>query len=348
MAQAFKGTLSASHVASAIRAGGTRAGIEGLTVLVGSDGGDGLIDALAPTGTTVDTTRVAGPLGTGVEARVLWLDERTAVVESREACGLSLLAATERDPRVTSSRGVGDLVSYAVTHGAEPVFVGLGGSATMDGGLGMARAWGWEPRGPEGRLLADGGGQLVLLSSLEGGSAPAANVVGLCDVRNPLAGPAGAVVYARQKGATPDAAAALDAGLARLASVTGRHDLAERPGAGAAGGLGFGILYFAGGTLVHGADWVLDRLAFDAAVTRADFLVVAEGAFDATSLEGKLTGEVIRRAAARGTPVLLLAPTAHSVPTGVVVEQGGGTWDSAELAVRAERGLRRLSRLLGS
>ncbi len=347
VAQAFKETLAPAEVARAV-AGAARAARLEPAVLVGSDGGDGLLEALSPQLTRRTTHSCEDPLGRALEAEVGWLDERTAVVESRLACGLGLLRPGERDPLVTTTRGVGMLIGEAVGAGAETVYVGLGGSATMDGGLGMARAWGWRARDVAGVELPEGGGALADLARLDPGRRPEARLVGLCDVRNPLTGPRGAGVYAAQKGADAAAERRLAAGLERLAELAleeGRAGLEGLAGAGAAGGLGFGLLFFGAGRLEAGAAWVLDRLGVDELLRGADMVVVGEGAFDGTSLEGKLTGEVLRRAAAAAVPVLLLAPSAAEVPGDVLVESGGGLWTAQELGRRAARGIERAVRL---
>jgi glycerate kinase len=258
------------------------------------------------------------------------------VIESRLVCGLSLIPVSRRDPLGTTSKGVGELVTQLSGAGARTVLVGLGGSATVDGGTGMARAWGFVPLDASGRELAEGGGGLADLARFEGGQAPAVRLVGLVDVRNPLTGDRGARVYSAQKGAGKDAVERLARGLERLATVSGRPDLADAPMAGAAGGLGFGILFFGQGTLVGGAGWFLERLGLSDHLKGARLVVTGEGAFDATSLEGKLTGEVLTAARRAGVPAALLAPRADHVPAGVLVESGGEQWNAGELARRAQ------------
>jgi glycerate kinase len=345
VAQPFKGTLDADEVAQALARGVAAAGCDA-RIVKASDGGDGLLDALAPSRRT--THPVTGPLGEPVTADLGWLDERTAVVESRLACGLSLIPAARRDPLVTTTRGVGELVMAAAQGGARVVFVGLGGSATMDGGLGMARAWGWTARDLEGRPLADGGGALEQLGDLAPGKRPAVRVVGLSDVRNLLLGEDGAAVYAPQKGASPHAIERLAAGLRRLVELTepwnGRA-LATEPGAGAAGGLGFGLMCFGGGSVIPGAPWVLDRVGFPALLEEASLVLVGEARFDRTSLDGKLPGEVLRAALRRKVPAALVAPSASDVPAGVLVESESGQWTADDLARHAEQAVRRALRL---
>jgi glycerate kinase len=348
VAQAFKETLPTVEVAAALAAGVRAAGGEPL-VLGGSDGGDGLLDALGPRLAHRSSHSTEDPLGRPISAEIGWLDGATAVVESRLACGLSLLEPGERDPLVTTTRGVGLLIREAATAGARRVYVGLGGSATMDGGVGMARAWGWVPREASGAALAEGGGALVELAVLEPGTRPGAELVGLCDVRNPLTGPRGSRMYAAQKGASPAEAERLDSGLERLAAAaatTGKGTLSDAPGAGAAGGLGFGLLYFGGGSLHEGAKWVLETVGFADALKDAALVVTGEGAFDRTSLEGKLTGEVIRQAQEAGVPAVLLAPEVAGAPDGVVVESGGGVWSAADLERHTGAAVARALRLM--
>lgn len=347
VAQAFKGTLSVAAVARAFSRAIRDVGAEG-RVLAGSDGGDGLLEALEPLVSCQTLHETSGPLGRPLRVSAGWLDQSTAVVESRLACGLALLAQRERDPLRTTTRGVGTVLESVVEAGARTVYLGLGGSATMDGGVGMARVWGWIPRDADGAVLDDGGGALASLASLVPGSRPRARIVGLADVTSPLLGREGALRFASQKGADARGAHQLSLGLERLVQASapwGGPEFAGVPGAGAAGGLGFGVLCFAGGTLRAGAPWVLHRLGFADALSRADLVLTGEGAFDGTSLAGKLTGHVLARARTAGASAALVAPTVRHAPSGVIVEQGGGIWDADELARRTVLALRRALRL---
>ncbi len=348
IAQAFKGTLTAREVAeqweSAV--GEVRAEAR---VIVGSDGGDGLLEALDDRLVRTTEYPVTGPLGRGVIAPIGWLSEDTAVVESRFACGLSLLGDSERDPLRTTTRGVGELIQEAQGAGASRVYVGLGGSATADGGTGMASVWGWDFLDESGQRLISSA-ELDKLHSTTPGRAPHVTLVGLCDVNNPLTGPDGAVMYVGQKGGSLGDELIATRGLSRLAQIVssaGGGDFHTVPGAGAAGGLGFGLLAFGGGSLVSGASWVLDAKDFDQQLGSADLVVTGEGRYDQTSLRGKLSGEVLRRCADAGVPVLLVAPDVRPADTyGSTLITGGGVWDARELFRRTRDGLESALRLL--
>src|SRR6266576_1167610 len=296
---AFKGSFGPRQVADAIVAG-VRLALPDATVLQCpiSDGGDGLLDAVLPLDALRERVSVTGPLGSKVEGLLGWLDSDTAIFESATACGLALLRADQLDPLRATTRGVGEMVWEAVDRGARTVVVGLGGSATVDGGSGTARGLGWTLRDASGARLA-------------------AQVVALADVTTPLTGPQGAApVFGPQKGATPDGVQRLAAGLDALAAHfgrLGRPDLATLPGGGAAGGLGAGLAFFAKAQLTRGADWVLDRVGFDAALAKADLLITGEGSFDRTSLVGKASGEVVRRAQAARTKVAVVAGTVNDL-----------------------------------
>jgi glycerate kinase len=294
-----------------------------------SDGGNGLLDSYAVLrgGAVVEST-VGGPLGVPTLARFL-LDDRTAVVESAEACGLHLVPPDGLDPLHATSRGLGELLLVARTAGASKLVLGLGGSATVDGGTGMARALGWGFMDPQGGRLPEGGGALDTLGRIEAPTSPfAVEVVALCDVANPLTGPQGAArVYGPQKGARPADVARLEAGLERLAAVI-HADLglaaAELPGAGAAGGLGAGARAFLGAELVAGAEWMMELAGFRGLLQRADLIVTGEGRYDAQSGMGKVSGRVLEAARSAGIPVLLVAGRVEGpLPEGVAAVTGG-------------------------
>jgi glycerate kinase len=342
---AFKGSLGPRAVAEALALGVRRAAPEA-TVLACpvADGGDGLLEAVLPRDALREQVQVTGPLGAPVSASLGWLDEATAVFESASACGLALLSEVARDPLRATTRGVGELIAEAAARGAATVIVGLGGSASTDGGTGAARGLGWTFAGAHGASLPEGGGSLVELEDFGGGWRLATRVVALADVATPLTGPFGAApVFAPQKGASPVEVGRLAAGLERLAAVFARHgrpDLAMLPMGGAAGGLGAGLMHFARAELVPGSAWVLDRVGFDAGLARADLVITGEGVFDPTSLAGKVVGEVVRRSQAAHRRVVVVAGASREV-VGVHVVEGDGrrlaAEDLSELAERATR-----------
>ena len=268
----FGGTLTAAEAAGAIAAGWAGSGEVDRAPM--SDGGPGFVEVLAGLG-EVRTAEVTGPLGAPVTAR--WrLHGTTAYVESAQACGLHLVATN--DPEAASTAGVGELLAAVLAAGVTRVVVGLGGSATTDGGAGLLAAVPAVPPGVE--LLA------------------------ATDVDNPLLGEHGAArVFGPQKGADGSAVARLERRLRTLAA--GRPE-AELPGAGAAGGLGF-ALYVLGARRVSGADLVARVLGLDRRVAAADLVVTGEGRFDRTSLRGKVVGTVAGLARARDTPCVVLA-----------------------------------------
>lgn len=309
-----------------------------------SDGGDGLLDAVLPAAGLRESVAVTGSLGRPVRATLGWLDERTAIFESAAVCGLRLVTPEERDPLGATSRGVGEMIAEAAQRGAATVVVGLGGSATTDGGSGAGRGLGWTFRNASGAELPEGGAALNQLDDFGGGWGLQSRVVALADVTTPLVGPTGAArTFAPQKGATPPQVELLAAGLERLGAVFARHgrlDLATMPRGGAAGGLGAGLVHFAHAELVNGAEWVLERLGFDAALAGADLVLTGEGAFDATSVAGKAVGEVVRRARATRRRIVVIAATTRDVVGLHVVDGGGRHLGPADVAALAERATR--------
>ncbi len=315
--QSFKGSLDAVAVASAIARGVRRIWPRAECVeLPLADGGEGTALALVrATGGEMRSARVHDPLGREIDAQWGVLGDRvTAVVEMAAASGLPLLGDDERDPRITSTRGTGELIVAAAASGAQRIVIGIGGSATNDGGAGMARAFGYRFFDANGGELLEGGGALVRLARIEGQTdprliRPAIDVA--CDVRNPLLGPEGATaVYGPQKGATPEIQRELEAALTRYADVVeafvGR-DVRSVPGAGAAGGLGAGLIAFLDARLVSGSALVLDAVGFDKRLVGADLVITGEGRIDGQSIYGKLTHAVTLAAKRRGIPVVAVA-----------------------------------------
>src|SRR5437763_1401136 len=245
---AFKGTLGPRQVTEALSAGIRRVLPEASVLQCPvSDGGDGLLDAVLPPEALRERVQLTGPLGTPVAGELGWLDHETAIFESATACGIALLRQDELDPLRATTRGVGELIWEAVERGARTVVVGLGGSATVDGGTGAARGLGWSLLDSAGAPLPEGGGSLVQLAVLDGGWGLEARVVALADVTTALVGPEGAApVFGPQKGAGTEGVKLLSRGLERLGERMARHgrgDLATLPGGGAAGGLGAGLTF---------------------------------------------------------------------------------------------------------
>src|SRR6266540_464396 len=315
--QSFKGSADAVAVASAIARGVRRIWPRADCVeLPLADGGEGTALALVrATGGEMRSARVHDPLGRDIDAQWGVLGDRvTAILEMAAASGLPLLRDDERDPRITSTRGTGELIVAAAASGAQRIVIGIGGSATNDGGAGMARAFGYRFFDANGGELLEGGGALVRLARIEGQTdprliRPAIDVA--CDVRNPLLGPEGATaVYGPQKGATPEIQRELEAALTRYADVVeafvGR-DVRSVPGAGAAGGLGAGLIAFLDARLVSGSALVLDAVGFDKRLVGADLVITGEGRIDGQSIYGKLTHAVTLAAKRRGIPVVAVA-----------------------------------------
>jgi glycerate kinase len=311
----FAGTLGAREVAEAL-ASGWRAGApaDNLALRPLSDGGPGFVDVLdaALAGKRVPAGTV-DPLGRPVSAEIL-VAGGTAYIESADACGLHLLSTAERDPLITSSYGLGLLVTAAADTGVGAIVIGLGGSATNDGGAGLLAALGAVPVDADGRPLPPGGAALANCTDVVGTiSLPRLGVLGATDVNSPLTGIFGAsAVFGPQKGASREDVLVLDAALERFAAVLSDNlpgcpaDLAARPGAGAAGGLGAAILAL-GGELRSGIGLVRDSTGLDAALDAADLVVTGEGSLDDQSLRGKVVAGVAAAARDRGVPCVVVA-----------------------------------------
>ncbi|MGV9564564.1 glycerate kinase [Streptomyces sp. NPDC003480] len=313
-ADKFKGSLTAVQVAARVTAGLRRVvpdlEIEALPV---ADGGDGTVDAAVAAGFERHEVRVAGPIGQEVTAAFA-LRGDTAVVEMAEASGLQRLPAGVFAPLTASTYGSGELVRAALDAGARTIVFGVGGSATTDGGAGMLSALGARFLDGEGEPVAPGGGGLARLARADlSGLDPRLSSVDLVlasDVDNPLTGPKGApAVYGPQKGASPDEVEALDLALAHYAEVLAETigpraaEYAASPGAGAAGGLGYGALVL-GARFRPGIEVMLDVLGFAPALARASLVITGEGSLDAQTLHGKAPAGVAAAARAAGREVV--------------------------------------------
>jgi len=311
---ALKGSCTARAAARALARGVRRAAPAAELVEVPvADGGDGLLElALAVLGAQPIPIQVTGPCFTPVQAALAWVPERhLALIEMALASGLALVPATERNPLHTTTLGTGELIRAALDLGAKTLLVGIGGSATTDGGIGMASALGYRFLDAAGRSVPATGAGLAAIARIDGSGVDPrlgrVDLQALCDVDNPLTGPRGAAaVYGPQKGASPEQVARLDAGLAQLASLVA-PGLSDQPGAGAAGGLGFGLRAFCGGRLRLGAELVLELLDFDHQLAGADLVLTAEGWLDDQTGSGKAPALVATRAGRRDIPCIVIA-----------------------------------------
>lgn len=324
----FKGSMTAMQAATCIEKG-LRKALGNITVVKVpmADGGEGTAKTIADaTGGRMVRRTVTGPLGQPVKASFgLSGDGRTAVIEMAEASGLALLRPAQRNPMRTSTRGTGELISHALKPGVKHLLVGIGGSATNDGGMGMARALGVRFLDKRGRDVAEGGRGLARVAAIDmSGRDPRLAQVRVevaCDVNNPLTGPRGAAqVYAPQKGATPEMVAQLDAGLANLAAVIKRDlgkDVLKVPGAGAAGGLGAGLMAFLDGELRPGIAIVIDSVQLAKRLKGCHLVITGEGRMDGQTAHGKTPAGVAGVAKSLGLPVIAicgcLGPGVHQV-----------------------------------
>ena len=313
----FKESLAAPQVAEAI-ARGWQAVFPAAECLLRpmADGGEGTVDAvLAAAGGERRTCTVSGPLGAPVDAHWGWLDDGTAVIEMAAASGLHQVAADQRDIPRACSQGTGELIRQALDAGARHIILGLGGSATNDGGAGLLRALGVRLLDRAGQPLAPGGAALARLAEIDlSGLDPRlaqVPVLVAADVDNPLCGPHGAsAVFGPQKGASPEQVRLLDAALThyaeRMAATLGT-DHSTEPGAGAAGGLGFAARALLGARFRPGIAVVAELCGLAEAVQGADLVITGEGRLDAQTLHGKTPLGVARIAHAAGVPVIALA-----------------------------------------
>ncbi len=314
----YKGSLSAVEVADAM-ARGIASVLPDATIvsLPVADGGEGTVEALvAATHGRFVTQEVSGPLGEPVMARWGVLgDAATAVIEMAAASGLPLLPPERRNPLLTSTRGTGELIRAALDAGLRRLIIGIGGSATNDGGAGMARALGARFLDAGGAELPEGGAALARLARVDlSGLDPRLADTWIqvaCDVGNPLCGENGAsVVYGPQKGATPAMVRELDRALghyARIVEQTTGRVVASQAGSGAAGGLGAGLRFFTPARLLPGVKIVLDAVGFEEALRNADLVITGEGCSDAQTAHGKTPLGVARLARRQGVPVICLS-----------------------------------------
>lgn len=335
---AFKGTLTAAQAASAMAAGVRQAWPQALiTELPLSDGGDGFLKTVVSVkGGRISRRVVPGPLLEPTRAPIGWVGSgrgSTAVLELAAASGLALIPSpSPATARAASTRGLGTLIRLALQSRPQTILVGIGGSSSTDGGTGMARALGFRFLGKDGGEVPEGGLGLLDLDRIDPAGAdprlPEAQMVAACDVTSPLLGPFGAAaIYGPQKGADSTLVQQLDRGLARLAQVAARdlgtRGLELRPGSGAAGGTGFGLVAFLGARLAPGVEVVADASGLESLLEVSDLVITGEGRFDLQSLEGKVTGEVARRARRLGVACLVIAGSGEPEALGQLQQLGG-------------------------
>lgn len=314
----FKESLSALEVAEAIERGFRQVYPQAQYVkLPMADGGEGTVDSMvAATGGEIVWVEVTGPLGQPVQAFYGLLgDGETAVIEMAAASGLHLAPKALRDPRITTSYGTGELILAALERGVKAIILGIGGSATNDGGAGMMQALGARLLDDKQNPLLPGGAALAQLAQIDLSEVDPrlqqVSVTAACDVDNPLCGPHGAsAVFGPQKGATPEMVTQLDSALSHFGSLlqqaTGR-EVINTPGAGAAGGMGAALLGMLNARLRPGIEIVIETLRLEEALCDADLVITGEGRLDSQSIHGKTPIGVARVAKRHGLPVIGIA-----------------------------------------
>jgi glycerate kinase len=309
----FKGALNAREVAKNVAKGLHDVLSDAkIDIVAMADGGEGTAEAICDSlGCSWVNCQAHDPIGRQIEARYGWLDRsKLAVMEMSEAAGMRRLSENERDPVQATTFGVGEMILDAARRGANEIIIGLGGSATNDGGFGMARAIGYRFFS-KGKELAENVSELQNLTKIEMPSPPQLKIIAAVDVQNPLLGENGATrVFGPQKGAREDDLNILELALTRLADVVAEEfgfDYRDKPGAGAAGGLGFGLMSFCSATIQPGFDVVAEAVGFKSKVKAVDLVVTGEGSLDRQTLEGKTPFGVARLARRLGKKVFAIA-----------------------------------------
>ena len=326
--QTFKGSISAVEVAGAMAEGVRRVIQDAELVLVPvADGGDGTLETLVEySGGELRTSRVTGPLGDVISAQWGAMgDGNTAIIEMARTSGLALVPVEKRNPLLTTTYGLGETIRHALDAGFRRFIIGIGGSATNDAGAGMAQALGVRLLDGRGGELPFGGAAVARLEQVDTAGLDRrvreAQFLVACDVNNPLTGPEGAsAVYGPQKGATADMVTELDAALSHFAEIINQQlgaDVDRMPGAGAAGGLGAGLIAFLDSELKTGVDIVLDVVGLDKHLEGADLVITGEGCLDRQTLYNKAPIGVAARAKVRGIPVVAISGSLDEGYTGV-------------------------------
>ena len=312
----YKGSLSAVQVCKIIEKAIKKIDPAIKTIVSPmADGGEGTVETLVESmGGEIISLEVTGPLGEKVKSGFGMLNDGTAIIEMASASGYVLVPEDRRNPLETTTYGTGELIKKALEMGSKKIIIGIGGSATNDGGMGMAQALGYEFLGKDGKVLGFGGKQLEELAGIRTDNINSllkgAAVEAACDVDNPLYGKKGAAyVYGPQKGADPAMVERLDKGLKNFAGIVRQElgkDIASIPGAGAAGGLGAGLVAFAGTELKLGTDIVIDITGLEKKIKYADLVISGEGAMDGQTYYGKSAYGVARLASVYGIPTITI------------------------------------------
>jgi glycerate kinase len=310
----FKGSLTALEAAQAMHAGVLRVlgDKSTFTLTPLADGGEGTLDAILAGGGDRYSIKARDPLLQEIQADWGKLPDGTAIIEMAQASGLTLIPEKRRDALRASTFGTGQLIKAALDHGCRDLLIGIGGSATTDGGAGCLAALGARFLDAQGKVLLPGGAALANLHEIDLQNLDSrlreCRIKVLCDVTNPLCGPNGAAfIYAPQKGASTEDVELLNRSLSHFADVAAQtlgRDLQNIPGAGAAGGLGFGLLAFLNAQLVPGIDTVLEVVHFAEKLQNADLVFTGEGSLDEQTLQGKTIAGVARLAQKKKVPVL--------------------------------------------
>ena len=346
----FKGSLTSMQVASAVEQGIRKVYPECEVIKLSvADGGEGTMDALRATlGGRWVNVKVDDPLGRRMNsAYVILNDARTAVIEMSAASGLTLLRPEERNPMKTSTYGTGEMIADALARGCRRFLVGIGGSATNDGGMGMLSALGFRFLDRNGHELPGVGESMSEVEDIDVSQVmPAvreAEFVVACDVGSPFCGPSGAAyVFAPQKGAGPQMVEDLDMGMCHLAEVVKRvmgKDIRDIPGSGAAGGLGGGFIAFLDARLERGIEMVLEAIGFDAIISGADLVITGEGRVDSQTLTGKTPYGIMKRASDKGIKTVVIGGSVK-LDDGTDVSEFGAVYSTTPPGMPLEEAMR--------
>jgi len=346
----FKGALSAREVADSIAAG-LRDVLPDAKIDIApmADGGEGTAEVISQAlGASWVKCKAHDPLNREIETRYGWIEnQKLAVMEMSEAAGMRRLRPSESDVDLASTFGVGEMILDAAKRGAQQIIIGLGGSATNDGGFGMARALGFRFFGEEEdkKRVSD----LIQLRRIEKPrDLKLPGIVAAVDVRNPLLGENGATrVFGPQKGATPDQIKILERALAKFADVVAEQfgfDYRDKPGAGAAGGLGFGLMSFCGATIREGFDVVAESIGLESKMNDVDLVITGEGSLDRQTLEGKTPSGVARLARKLGKRVF--AMVGRATEDGQARELFDGVYQNARAEMSQEENMKKAADLL--